>query len=141
MTQYAAWVEAQNLPECPAGLCHSVAVQMREAFPELTLVRGHYVVWGDEKQYPHWWLTTPDGEIVDPTAAQFGGMPGEYVPHVGDEPTGRCLDCGLYVFHGRSFCDDTCARAWKTWIEEHAIATTGDGHGVGLGTNHVAVRP
>ena len=110
---YAAWVAAQNLPERPCGLCESVSRRMVSAFPELRLARGHFVPWGETKQHPHWWCVDASGTVVDPTAAQFDGVgPGDYVEHTGEEPTGRCLYCGLYAFNGRSFCDDACARAW-----------------------------
>lgn len=114
---YQQWIEAQNLPEQPCGLCESVSRRMVAAFPELRLVRGHYMPWAESKLYPHWWCVAPDGTIVDPTAAQFAAVgPGDYREHVGDEPTGRCLECGLYTFHGQSFCDESCAAAWRDWI-------------------------
>lgn len=115
--RYSEWIVAQRLPDRPCGLCESVSRRMVAAFPELRLVRGHFNPWGETKQFPHWWCVESDGTIVDPTAAQFIGVgPGDYVEHIGDEPTGRCLECGLYTFNGESFCDRACAEAWATWL-------------------------
>lgn len=110
---YAEWIESQQLPQLPCGMCEHVSREMAVAFPELRLARGHYIPWAETKHYPHWWCVTPDGVVVDPTAGQFVGVgPGDYVEHVGDEPTGRCYECGVYVFTGEPFCDATCRRAW-----------------------------
>lgn len=71
--EYAAWIEAYlEQGHAIVGECRTVAIAMREAFPELEL-RGGFV------QRPlgrdlHYWLRAPSGEIVDPTAAQFPGL-------------------------------------------------------------------
>jgi hypothetical protein len=112
--RYSEWITDQGLPPRPSGLCHVVAAQMVEAFPELRLVRGHFEPWEGTRKWPHWWCQTSDGTVVDPTAGQFAGLgPGDYVEHVGKEPTGRCYQCGLYVFHGEPFCDAICGDTWK----------------------------
>ena len=107
---YQEWVD-ELLPRNPAGMCGAVTQAMVEDFPELRRVRGHFVA-ADGRQYPHWWCETPGGDIVDPTVAQFGGMPGDYVEHVGPEPTGKCLNCGGYVYTGDHCCSETCLRTF-----------------------------
>ncbi len=107
---YAEWTRGVGHPE---GRCSEITLRMQEVFPELTRVRGHYHCWAQGRR-EHWWLTDPDGNIVDPTYAQFPSQgTGEYVPWVeGDpEPTGKCLDCGEYVYDG-NFCNDVCRRAF-----------------------------
>ena len=69
--EYQEWIEsyiADGHRIC--GECHDVSLRMQAAFPELTL-HGGYVrtPLGNDL---HFWLTDPDGQIVDPTAAQFG---------------------------------------------------------------------
>jgi len=92
--KYQQWI-SENVKEYKDayGQCHKVTSAMKEVFPELTVVKGHYFcAWGDRD---HCWLTAPDGTIVDPTVIQFPGL-GEYKPwNPGDEVrVGRCMNCG-----------------------------------------------
>ncbi len=94
MSLYAEWITANV--EKAYGQCAEVTEAMAVAFPELTRVRGHYycTTWGERA---HWWLVTPTGEIVDPTAKQFpSGGRGAYVKwdETRAEPTGMCPNCG-----------------------------------------------
>lgn len=60
------------------GNCHHQCLKMIEQFPELKIVKGHYIdlVWGTRE---HFWCV--DGEIiVDPTKSQFPCSNGLYVP-------------------------------------------------------------
>lgn len=112
--KFAEWIAQQGLPSCPAGLCESVTARMAEAFPELTRVRGHFVT--GRKDYPHWWLITERGEIVDPTAGQFEGIPGFYEAHEGPEPTGKCPNCGGYIYNGGAVCGDECGISYAAYV-------------------------
>lgn len=109
---YSEWI-ANNVGEeffDNYGKCEKITKEMKEAFPELIRVRGHYhcPIWG---RRAHWWFTTPDGKIVDPTKRQFpsGGI-GKYVPwdESKPEPTGKCQNCGKYVYNYGYFCSDKC---------------------------------
>lgn len=117
--EYADWI-AQNVPANPWTLCAGITVKMAAAFPELRRVRGHYhcpIAPDLPNGTPHWWLVAPDGSIVDPTASQFvSGGAGEYVEHVGDEPTGKCMDCGAYTYRGESFCSTKCEHATAAYM-------------------------
>lgn len=110
--EYAEWIAAE-VPANPIGLCAAVTATMAEQFPELKRVRGHYYchAWGNRA---HWWLVTEQGEIVDPTAAQFpsGGL-GLYEEYAegSPEPSGKCAGCGGYVYGGGSFCSGECEAA------------------------------
>lgn len=100
------------------GRCQDAAAAMAAQFPELTLTRGHYYCtsWGERQ---HWWCVGPSGEIVDPTAIQFPSAgQGVYVPWVEGEkePTGRCPNCGGYVYDGGTVCSDECARSYEAYI-------------------------
>jgi predicted nucleic acid-binding Zn ribbon protein len=112
MDKYLDWIK-QNVTD-KYGKCKEVTEKMAEAFPELQRVRGHYhcPIWGKRD---HWWLTTEDGEIVDPTAGQFpsGGL-GEYAPweEGSPEPTGMCPNCGGDVYDNKTCCSDKCSREY-----------------------------
>lgn len=117
---YTDWI-AENVVGTGYGKCAEVTTAMAMMFPELTRVRGHYYCpwWGERA---HWWLATPEGEIVDPTAAQFPSQgAGEYVPwREGDpQPTGKCLNCGEYAYHGDTFCSRLCADVTAAEFNRH----------------------
>lgn len=116
---YQEWIEA-NVQE-GYGKCVELTLAMQEAFPELKRVRGHYHcwVWGARE---HWWLTTPDGVVVDPTADQFPSQGlGEYVEWDGEEPTGICWDCGEYCYEGREFCSERCQERYMAYLYSGAL--------------------
>lgn len=100
-------------------MCEGFSRQMEKDFPELHRVRGHYVT-RCGISHPHWWCETADGEVVDPTVAQFtpGGV---YEKFEGPDPIGRCYECGELVFEdkggGRDFCDDLCHRRYVSYLE------------------------
>ena len=65
------------------GKCKEFCLELMKSDPTLTLVRGSYwdCFWGEQH---HWWLTKPDGTIIDPTKDQFPTKgQGEYVPFDG----------------------------------------------------------
>lgn len=89
----------------PRGLCHEASLFMYLAFPELRVVRGHY---GGR---PHWWNLAPDGEIIDLTIGQFPFV-ADYVAYCGEEPYGKCHECGELVYvPGSNFCSEACEQA------------------------------
>lgn len=110
-SEYIRWIE-DNVQD-PYGGCREITQKMSKAFPELKRVRGHYycLVWGERQ---HWWLRTPEGKVVDPTAAQFPSKGcGEYVEWIEgeSEPSGKCLNCGDLFYNGGNFCSIACERA------------------------------
>ena len=114
---YAEWIR-EHVQSDGYGQCAELTEQMARAFPELKRVRGHYydICWGERA---HWWLVTPDGYIVDPTAAQFPTKGrGHYDPwdESEHEPTGKCINCGGYVLDGSSCCSDECAAEAESYI-------------------------
>jgi hypothetical protein len=60
--------------------CVEACEAMLQAFPELTIVRGIAVSSVSGKRWCHCWVVTPAGEVLDPTARQFGGLPVVYEP-------------------------------------------------------------
>jgi hypothetical protein len=103
---YAAYIASVDNPR---GRCQEITLEMQAEFPELVRVRGHYLcpLYG---RRPHWWLTDEAGMIIDPTASQF--VPGgDYVEWTGDEPTGRCINCGENVFDHSLVCGPGCGIA------------------------------
>jgi len=113
LNQYQQWIEL-NVPESCRGDCAKITLQMKKEFPELQRVRGHYCcdMGGGRRQ--HWWLKTPDGIIVDPTANQFPSQGhGDYEEwkEGNPEPTGRCLYCGDYCYDNNVVCSRSCDAA------------------------------
>lgn len=145
--EYQAWIDAQQErakaacllcqtgADCDGdhngGFCYSVSREMQKQFPELRLARGWAVTKsrdGRDVSSTHWWLVAPDGSAVDPTFDQFlrfGGVVryAEYdeAKH-GPLPTGKCPNCGDYVF-GTSFCPTdheagvNCEADWRRSLE------------------------
>jgi hypothetical protein len=89
--------------------CEYVTQKMQLKFPELKRVRGFITYPGMDPMkatnhpfnavgYMHWWLVTKDGEIVDPTVAQFAPHHPQYEEyceeHHGEMPSGKCYTCG-----------------------------------------------
>jgi hypothetical protein len=77
------------------GKCRQASEAAVEADPSLRLARGYYHCPITGRREPHWWCATPDGRVVDPTAAQFasGGM-GHYEEFFG---VVSCEECGKSV--------------------------------------------
>lgn len=114
---YAQWI-AKHFPTRgdAVAACASATAMMVKAFPELRRVRGYYS--GRE----HWWCETADGDVVDPTAAQYDSD-GEYAaldeskPH----PTGYCANrCGGYAWNHASYCSDECEEMHYAEMEADA---------------------
>jgi hypothetical protein len=112
--EHQQWIESIAVV---AGTCKETCLQMLGVFPELKLIRGHYICpfWGERE---HWWLKDGD-DIVDPTDAQFPskGM-GEYIEwdETQPEPTGKCPNCGGYCYDGRSVCSDKCETEYLAYL-------------------------
>lgn len=104
---YAAWID-ENVPKDEiVGNCTLWSRVMKQAFPELILVGGYTTKVdpppGEEEPYDfslslnffrcnyHEYLITEDGDIVDPTAAQFDAMIGR-----GNWRYDRCEEHLLY---------------------------------------------
>lgn len=119
MDAHEAWIDHHVSDYVAAyGKCADVTEAMQAAFPELQRVRGHYydAAWGERA---HWWLVTPDGNIVDPTAKQFPTHgAGVYVPweEGQEEPTGMCPNCGESCYGGRDCCSDECYRSHAAYL-------------------------
>ncbi len=94
MNAYECWIAA-TVGGNVRGRCGAWTRRMQRAFPELRLVGG-FVARADippgagaHLVQAHWWLVTPAGQVVDPTARQFG-WPLVYI-EVGDEAALRAL--------------------------------------------------
>jgi hypothetical protein len=127
---YQEWVN-QNYPtpEKAYGECEEATSLMAEAFPELRRVKGHFICpdWGKRA---HWWCVDPQGNIVDPTAAQFPfwGFAGDYEEALPDTlvQVGVCMDCGSPIeiplseaekgARGPTFCSQACERATLAYL-------------------------
>lgn len=113
-TEYKVWI-ATNVDN-PRNKCRDYSHAMAAAFPELKLVRGHYIDLYNGTPDPHWWLETSEGEKVDPTLAQFlDGGRGQYIPwdESNPEPTGKCMNCGGYCYDNAHHCSDACEKETK----------------------------
>lgn len=122
--RYLEWIaDYERRTPIMLGRCKEAVAEMAAAFPELTQVPGHVYVarWG---QRGHWWLTTPTGVILDPTASQFPHIHGYEPWRPGTEVrVGRCMECGTDLYAAvdsldvepphRSMCDEKCAEAFE----------------------------
>jgi len=114
-SKYATWIKQYDGDIYRK--CVEVSQLMQEAFPELTRVKGHVRTIEDLSiMQPHWWLTDPEGNILDPTARQWQCIM-EYIPYKEGDliPVGRCMNCGNQIF-GRNkvshvnHCSDECLK-------------------------------
>lgn len=113
--KYLAWIE-EHCTGDTAGQCAEKTLTMLLAFPELRRVRGHYECYITGKSHPHWWLESPEGNVVDPTCDQFPSAGnGDYIEHTGPEPTGKCPNCGGYCYDNSYCCSDVCADAYARY--------------------------
>lgn len=117
---YAAWIQKIPLEET-RGKCAERTLEMLQEFPELKRVRGYVWLMGCPEPRSHWWLVSPDGEIVDPTARQFSD-PGyiyagcvlmsyeEIDEETFQEPKGKCMNCGALSYYDTYACSRACER-------------------------------
>ncbi len=126
--------------------CAAATAEMVEAFPELRVERGFVLAREEDRVdlptpdmclearrsvyhldvglFQHFWCVTAEGEVVDPTRAQFRpGLEPIYVAYDmvqhGPLPSGKCPDCGEIVFpEQRGFCDKTCEARWEKYMKE-----------------------
>jgi len=115
-SKYEDWIK-ENVFD-GTGRCLEFSMKMKEVFPELKLVRGHYICycWGKRD---HWWLKTEEGVLVDPTKNQFPSKgSGEYEEWCEgrEEPTGRCLNCRKYVYENEDFCCIECKEEFSWYL-------------------------
>jgi len=95
---YQAWIDKNTAakPGKARGTCRPKAEAMAKKFPELSVVGHSY--WGTG----HAWCVNDVGEIVDPTAQQFGdcGYDSYHTPtlKMEDFPTHKCMWCGDDVY-------------------------------------------
>lgn len=110
MNAYESWIAAYvaRNNEFVRGKCSEAAAEMVAAFPELKRVAGFvHCDWGRDQ---HFWCVTPDGEVIDPTRAQFRTVFAYEELDLADPavrrqiPTGRCMECGDDAYEGASFC-------------------------------------
>lgn len=100
------------------GKCHAACIALQATLPELTLHRGWYHQPGWPKtSCQHWWLQTPQGQIIDPTSLQF---PNPHIKDLYEEFNGfcECEECGTSIkeeeaiFAGRyPVCSDICYKS------------------------------
>ena len=127
---YATWVKIEVEGD-GYGKCVQAVDAMHETFPELEKRFGFFFASAPWGRRHHWWLRTPDGQIVDPTGKQHPN--GQIFPEsdAGYEdltdldpeelrskvPTGVCLDCGGPVYNGETFCNSSCAAATASYMK------------------------
>ncbi len=106
-------IETLSDPDYVAGKGLPLCTIIKNELPHLKVVQG--IVYSHEnpdnfnenlQEYGHAWLETPNGSILDPTAAQFhllGSLTYEKKEHL---PTGRCWICGKARFTEAPHCDN-----------------------------------
>lgn len=125
---YSTWVSLEVEGD-GYGKCVETVDAMHETFPELEKRFGFFFApapWGRRQ---HWWLRTPDAQIVDPTGKQHPN--GQIFPESDAAyedltdldpkelrtkvPTGVCMDCGSEVY-GTTFCNASCEAATMRYM-------------------------
>jgi hypothetical protein len=88
---FGSWItERYPTPESAKLQCAEATTAMVAAFPTLRRVRGHAMIGIDFRT--HWWVLTPEGKIIDPTAHQWEDA---------EEPCGKCIYCGDLLYRSR----------------------------------------
>ncbi len=109
LCQYTDWIAEYQLRGDCTLKCEEATQEMQEDFPELIRVRGYIIGSLALRQTPHWWLKTESGEIVDPTAKQFGLVVDyEEIDESKPQPTGKCINCGGLCYEGKVACSASC---------------------------------
>ena len=113
-TRFRDWIDA-NYPTAASALkqCEIATLNMVTVFPELRRAKGHV------NGVAHWWCVTQSGEIIDPTAKQFVGRSLSYREYIGEEPFGKCHNCGAYLYtsqDGRNHFCRPCISVGHTHI-------------------------
>lgn len=111
----STWIDTNyKTYESALNKCAEATLVMQEAFPKLTRHKGYC------NGRPHWWLKDGD-KIVDPTWRQFE-LPLNYVEWVGEEPYGKCLNCGDFLFRSKtsgSCCCSDCEEEYISYLRDH----------------------
>lgn len=125
---YRQWMQ-ENVPQSfDAQLreCTRYVPLMAQAFPELIVCKGVVSsadnpdnIGTGRKEYPHMWLKTKEGVIVDPTVKQFdalGKLDYREFPE-GTKSLSRCMNCGKYFADSQSIiCSDECAKEYNNYV-------------------------
>ena len=108
--RYSEWIGIHYPTRESARLqCAEATSAMVAAFPELRRVRGHVVMGLDF--VPHWWCESGGGVVVDPTVHQWSATPVMYDEHEGEDPHGKCVNCGAWLYmsvDGASYRCQSC---------------------------------
>jgi len=70
---YQLWIIENVSPTEAIGNCSMWVIVMKQAFPELKIVKGYVKNTFTNNAY-HEYLIAPNGSIVDPTRAQFDNL-------------------------------------------------------------------
>ncbi len=123
--EYRQWIANWLSTNNPYSKCAEAVTAMHEVFPNLTVVKGHADTdWG---RRAHWWLVTPTGEVVDPTASQFGAVFAYDPWKPGDKAqVGTCMNCGDEIWKPlqtldeepkrECICSTRCSDAFATYL-------------------------
>lgn len=127
--EYKNWIDIYNKSHnIVSGFCLSASSLMIKDFPELILCRGYTTDLYYNKR-THWWCKTIDGEIIDPTVSQFfkDGIEFDLKYEEYDEDlhgrlaTGKCMDCGNYLYDDEQFCNDECEKATMDYLKTNRM--------------------
>ena len=100
LQKYKDWISLKYPDKDSAYMnCHEAVLKLMVDFPELEAVPGYVYVGLNYR--PHWWCVLPSGEIVDPTAHQWESKILKYDSWEGEEPIGKCLECGAYSYQSK----------------------------------------
>ena len=126
--KYRNWIES-NYPTwgTARGKCHQACLDIQKIFPELTITNGFVWALGYPTEQEHWWLKDTEGNIVDPTKIQFGGILN--YEEVDDShplrnyPREKCCNCGEKYYRTpdhqySSVCSKDCGDAYLAYLNK-----------------------
>ena len=111
--KYEDWIE-KNILDTADGLCLEWSGLMTQIFPELALTQGT-IFFKDGTFEGHFWcVDSRSGDIIDPTACQYGEPIQRYEFKKHPRPTGKCKVCGEKTYLGYQCCSVPCYSVAET---------------------------
>jgi len=123
---YTKWIKSNYpTPHSAIRQCSEATKLMTTEFTSLRQVKGHVFVAQNQRVEEHWWCEDFDGNVIDPTRHQWHGPVFDYTEFEGEEPIGKCYQCGKFIFKSKCknefFCINHQQLNINTELSKHLI--------------------